>query len=162
VALVYGLVARLTTLRRGYLAALLYAVNPVSFLYVGSMLTEILLAFLMTLTFLVSFVGREREKLSAAVLALIETWWRRLPALARWLWPVSAALHGLGYGLLLAGLWSLRTRPGVLFSLGLTFLYLALMPGPIAYIRFWMPAVPLAVGVMACAFAPRGGVRDVA
>jgi len=41
----------------------------------------------------------------------------------------------------------------VLTSLGLMLLYLALIPGPIAHLRFWVPGLPLAVAAMGCAFA---------
>jgi 4-amino-4-deoxy-L-arabinose transferase-like glycosyltransferase len=92
----------------------------------------------------------------SAGLGLVTDWWRQLPALARGLWLASNTLQCLAYGLVVAGLWSLRTRPGVFFSLGLVLLYLLLLPGPIAYVRFWMPGVPLATGVMACVFHGRG------
>jgi hypothetical protein len=100
----------------------------------------------------------------SAALIMIRDWWQTLPSLARWLWPVSIILYGLGFCLLIAGLWALRIRPGILLSLCLTFLYLAFMPGPIAQVRFWMPGVPLATGVIACAFANgkiRGGSQWV-
>jgi len=89
----------------------------------------------------------------AGGLEIVARWWGQHPALARWLWVVSIALCILSYGLIAAGLWALRARPGVLASLGLTLLYLALIPGPIAYLRFWVPGLPLAVAAMGCAFA---------
>jgi len=89
----------------------------------------------------------------AGGLEIVARWWGQHPALARWLWVASIALCILSYGLIAAGLWALRARPGVLASLGLTLLYLALIPGPIAYLRFWVPGLPLAVAAMGCAFA---------
>jgi len=89
----------------------------------------------------------------AGGLEILAQWWGQHPALARWLWAASITLYILSYGLIVAGLWALRARPGVLTSLGLTLLYLALVPGPIAYIRFWVPGLPLAVAAMGCAFA---------
>jgi hypothetical protein len=94
-------------------------------------------------------------------MAVIGDWWWRHPPLARELWLVSAVLYGLGGGLLLAGMWSLRTRPGVLVGSGLILLYLALLPGPIAYIRFWMPGVPLAIALMGAAFFRRERAEPV-
>jgi 4-amino-4-deoxy-L-arabinose transferase-like glycosyltransferase len=92
----------------------------------------------------------------SAALDLIGDWWGRLPALAQRLWLASVVLHVLAYGLLIAGMWVLRTRPVILLGLGLALLYLVFLPGPIAYVRFWMPGVPLAVVVMACAFYKQG------
>jgi len=89
----------------------------------------------------------------AGGLGIVSQWWGQHPALARWLWAASIALYILSYGLIVAGLWALRVRRGALASLGLILLYLALIPGPIAYIRFWVPGLPLAVAAMGCAFA---------
>jgi 4-amino-4-deoxy-L-arabinose transferase-like glycosyltransferase len=81
-------------------------------------------------------------------------WWGRHSALARGLWVTSMTVSAAGLVLLVAGAWALRRRPVVLLSFGLLFFYLVLLPGPIGYVRFWMPGVPLAVAVMACAFRP--------
>jgi len=89
----------------------------------------------------------------AGGLGLVAQWWGQHPALVRWLWTASIALYIPSYGLIAAGLWALRVRPGVLASLGLMLLYLALIPGPIAHLRFWVPGLPLAVAAMGCAFA---------
>jgi hypothetical protein len=82
----------------------------------------------------------------------LQEWWGLHPLLARVMWVASMAVSALALLLLVAGAWTLRTRPGVLVSFGLLFLDLVLMPGPIGYARFWMPGVPLAAAVMACAF----------
>jgi 4-amino-4-deoxy-L-arabinose transferase-like glycosyltransferase len=94
-------------------------------------------------------------------LKVIGQWWWRHPPLARGLWLASAILHSLGGALLIAGIWCLRTRPGVLVGSSLILLYLALLPGPIAHIRFWMPGVPLAIGLMGAAFFRYGRAKPV-
>lgn len=78
-------------------------------------------------------------------------WWARQPRLARGLWLLSVAIHAGGYVLVALGLWSLRARPALLVGLGLTMAYFLVLPGPIAYIRFWLPIMPLACVAMACA-----------
>lgn len=87
----------------------------------------------------------------------LAAWWGGQPALAQGLWVASVVLSGLGYGLVLAGLWSLRIQPGLLAAFGLMLLYLVLLPGPIAYLRFWTPGVSLACALMGCASVPRRG-----
>jgi hypothetical protein len=92
-------------------------------------------------------------------LRIIAQWWGGYPTLARWLWAASIALYILSYGLIVAGLWALRARPEVLVSLGLILLYLVLIPGPIAYVRFWVPGLPLAAAAMGCAFAKNEALK---
>jgi 4-amino-4-deoxy-L-arabinose transferase-like glycosyltransferase len=94
-------------------------------------------------------------------LAVIGDWWWRHPPLARGLWPLSAILYALGGGLVIAGLWALRRRIGVVVGSSLILLYLAVLPGPIAYIRFWMPGVPLAIALMGAAFYRRRRAEPV-
>ena len=55
-ALAFCLGSRLSGRRRGLIAALLYALNPVSFLLIGEAMTEVLLGFLLALAFC-SFLG---------------------------------------------------------------------------------------------------------
>ena len=45
--------------------------------------------------------------------------------------------------LMLLGVWRLRRRPALVFALGATILYATLPPGPIGYVRFRVPVVPL-------------------
>lgn len=97
----------------------------------------------------------------AGGLEVIGAWWGRHPPLARGLWLASTFLQCLGVGLVIAGMWSLRTSPGVFVGSSLILLYLALLPGPIAYIRFWMPGVPLAIGLIGVAFCRCGRIRAV-
>jgi hypothetical protein len=67
----------------------------------------------------------------------------------------SYLIYGLAYLGLLIGLWRLRDRPGLLWASGLTLVYLVLLPGPIAGLRFWVPGVPLAAIVLAQALSMR-------
>jgi 4-amino-4-deoxy-L-arabinose transferase-like glycosyltransferase len=85
-------------------------------------------------------------------LVTLSSWWERHPPLAQKLWVASVVIQCLGYGLLLAGLWSLRARHGLFLGVILTLLYLVLLPGPIAYVRFWMPGIPVAAVVVGCSF----------
>lgn len=88
-------------------------------------------------------------------LAPLASWWSQHPMPVRYLLASSVILHGLAYVLVGTGLWSLRTQPGALVGLGLTLVYLLLLPGPIAHLRFWVPAVPLATALIACSFWPK-------
>jgi 4-amino-4-deoxy-L-arabinose transferase-like glycosyltransferase len=85
----------------------------------------------------------------AAAVDLLRAWWQRLASPAWQLWLASMIVSLLGSVLLAAGLWRLREQPAVLLSMGLVLLYLLLLPGPIAYLRFWMPGVPLACVIVA-------------
>jgi 4-amino-4-deoxy-L-arabinose transferase-like glycosyltransferase len=85
-------------------------------------------------------------------LQLVGAWWSRHPPLAQGLWLASAIVQTLGYVLVTVGMWRLRNRPGALVGAALILLCLALLPGPIAYIRFWVPGVPLAVTLIGVAF----------
>ena len=104
---------------------------------------------------------RTRNGEGSGGLTVVGQWWWSHPPLARGLWLASAILHSLGVGLLIAGIWCLRTRPGVLVGSSLILLYLALLPGPIAYVRFWMPGVPLAIGLIGAAFYQCGRAKPV-
>jgi 4-amino-4-deoxy-L-arabinose transferase-like glycosyltransferase len=84
-----------------------------------------------------------------AAVDLLDAWWQQLLPPARQLWLGSMVLSLLGSVLLVAGLWRLREQPPLLLSMGLMLLYLLFLPGPIAYLRFWMPGVPLACAIVA-------------
>jgi 4-amino-4-deoxy-L-arabinose transferase-like glycosyltransferase len=86
-------------------------------------------------------------------LAPLAIWWTQHPVPARCLWAVSFFAHGTAYALIGIGLWSLRTKPGILAGLGLVLGYLLVLPGPIAHVRFWVPAVPVAAVLIGCAFS---------
>jgi 4-amino-4-deoxy-L-arabinose transferase-like glycosyltransferase len=79
-------------------------------------------------------------------------WWSGQAGALRAMWMASMLVSALGLVFLLAGLRALRWSPGVLISIGLFLFILVLMPGPIGYVRFWMPGVPLAAATMVCAF----------
>ncbi|HNS50408.1 MAG TPA: glycosyltransferase family 39 protein [Anaerolineae bacterium] len=84
------------------------------------------------------------------------SWWSGQTAGQRAMWLASMIVSAIGFFFLLSGLWALRRSPGVLLSIALFLLVLVLMPGPIGYVRFWMPGVPLAAAVMACGATRRG------
>jgi hypothetical protein len=74
--------------------------------------------------------------------ALIKPW-ERLGPLARVLWYTWGLGHLLAPILMLLGAWRLRHRPALAFALAATILYTTLPPGPIGYVRFRVPVVPL-------------------
>jgi 4-amino-4-deoxy-L-arabinose transferase-like glycosyltransferase len=74
--------------------------------------------------------------------AFIEPW-ERLDPFARVLWYAWGLGHLLAPMLVLLGAWRLRHQPALAFTLGATILYVTLLPGPIGYVRFRVPVVPL-------------------
>ncbi len=77
-----------------------------------------------------------------------------LPALALGLLLASYGLTAAACVLLAGGLVFLWHRqPGLFVSVGLTLAYYVVLPGPLAYVRFWVPAAPLMAAGMALAFA---------
>jgi 4-amino-4-deoxy-L-arabinose transferase-like glycosyltransferase len=96
-------------------------------------------------------VGQARAGDGQGGLRLLGAWWQEQPPLARGLWLLSTAVHVLAYLLVAAGLWALRRRPPILIGLGLTLLLFLVLPGPIAYVRFWVPIMPVTCVLMACA-----------
>ena len=96
--------------------------------------------------------ARQGDRQRAA--QIMRDWWSGQAGVPRALWLASMLVSALGFVVLLAGMWALRRMPGVLLSIGLFLCILVLMPGPIGYVRFWMPGVPLAAAVMACAIRP--------
>jgi len=85
---------------------------------------------------------------------IVHDWWSGQAGVLRAMWLASMLVWVLGFVLLLAGMWALRRIPGVVLSIGLFLCILVLMPGPIGYVRFWMPGVPLAAAVIGCACRP--------
>jgi 4-amino-4-deoxy-L-arabinose transferase-like glycosyltransferase len=69
--------------------------------------------------------------------------WERLDPLARLLWYGWGLGHFLAGGLMVVGLWRLRHRPAIAVALAATILYATFPPGPIGYVRFRVPVVPL-------------------
>lgn len=100
-------------------------------------------------------LGQARAGDRPGGLGLLWAWWDRQPLPARALWLLSVGVHVAGYVLVAAGLWSLRTRPAILWAMGLTMLLYLVLPGPIAYVRFWVPIMPLACAIIACSFDRR-------
>jgi 4-amino-4-deoxy-L-arabinose transferase-like glycosyltransferase len=83
--------------------------------------------------------GRPAEALSFAFIRP----WGRLDPLGRVLWYGWGLGHVLALGLTCAGLWRLRRRPALTLLLAATILYATLPPGPIGYVRFRVPVLPL-------------------
>ncbi len=84
--------------------------------------------------------------------ALIAFWRERVvrmppTAAAVWWGLLLARLMLWWYGL--RGMWRLRHTPLIALALGSTVAYLLLLPGPIAYDRFYVPAVPVVVVLVA-------------
>lgn len=69
--------------------------------------------------------------------------WEQLDPLARALWYGWALGHLLAIGLMGIGLWRLRHRALLAAAMAATILYATLPPGPIGYVRFRVPVVPL-------------------
>jgi 4-amino-4-deoxy-L-arabinose transferase-like glycosyltransferase len=69
--------------------------------------------------------------------------WERLDPFARILWYTWGLGHLLAPMLMLLGVWRLRHRPALALALATTILYATLPPGPIGYVRFRVPVVPL-------------------
>jgi 4-amino-4-deoxy-L-arabinose transferase-like glycosyltransferase len=69
--------------------------------------------------------------------------WARLDPFGRMLWYAWGVGHLLAPLLLLLGAWRLRHWPALALALAATILYATLPPGPIGYVRFRVPVVPL-------------------
>ncbi len=91
----------------------------------------------------------ERGAVGDALHALWTERVARLPLLTALLWwGLSAARIAL-WGLCGCGGWRLRREPWLLLTLTGSIAYLLLLPGPIAHDRFYVPAVPLVVVLIA-------------
>jgi 4-amino-4-deoxy-L-arabinose transferase-like glycosyltransferase len=69
--------------------------------------------------------------------------WAQLDPLGRVLWYVWGLGHLLAPILMAACLWCLRQRPALPLVVGALIAYATLAPGPIGYVRFRVPVVPL-------------------
>ena len=82
------------------------------------------------------------------------------PPLASVLWAGWLLAYGLGFVVLGLGIYRLRHRPAVAFALVATIVYVIVVPGPISYVRFRVPVMPLilaldVIGLWgACAVGP--------
>jgi len=84
--------------------------------------------------------------------ALHALWTERItrpPLLAALLWWGLSAARITVWGLCGRGVWRLRHEPWLLLTLTGSIVYLLLLPGPIAHDRFYVPAVPLVVVLIA-------------
>jgi len=81
----------------------------------------------------------------------------KMPPLALML-GLAGTLVACGSTLLaLRGAYRLRTQPAVLLTLASMWAYLAFLPGPIAYIRFRVPVMPIAIALVALGVGRRNG-----
>lgn len=71
----------------------------------------------------------------------------RIPADAALIWWGLLIGRAVVWGFGLRGLWRLRRTPA-LYLLGGTVVYLILLPGPIAYDRFYAPAIPAVAALL--------------
>jgi 4-amino-4-deoxy-L-arabinose transferase-like glycosyltransferase len=85
------------------------------------------------------FAGRPIEALEFAV---VEPW-TQLDALGAALWYGWGMAHLIGGCLMMLGVWRLRHHPAIALAMGLTILYATFPPGPIGYVRFRVPVVPV-------------------
>jgi hypothetical protein len=84
--------------------------------------------------------------------AVREDGWPRVPWLAAILFVAFTALYAIGYALAVVGLWRLsRTDRAAALALGLSIAYMVVLPGPISYVRFILPVVPLGCVLIGCA-----------
>jgi hypothetical protein len=83
--------------------------------------------------------GRPIEALDIAFLEP----WALLDPLARFLWYLWGLGHVLGIALITLGVWQLRDRPSLALAFAAIILYATLPPGPIGYVRFRVPVMPV-------------------
>lgn len=91
----------------------------------------------------------ERGAFGDALTALVQERIVRPPWPAALLWGALLSGRILVWALSLRGLARLRSRPSLALLLGITIIYIVILPGPIAYDRFYLPAIPAVVVLMA-------------
>ncbi|NBD34975.1 MAG: hypothetical protein GVY30_03125 [Chloroflexi bacterium] len=91
----------------------------------------------------------ERGAFGDAIAALVRERIVRPPWPAALLWWALLSGRLLVWTLSLRGLVRLRSAPSVALLLGITVAYVVVLPGPIAYDRFYVPAIPAVVVLMA-------------
>ena len=94
----------------------------------------------------------ERGAVGDALRALWTERVTRPPLLAALLWWGLSAARVAVWVLGLRGAWRLRRRPWALLALLGTVAYVLLLPGPIAYDRFYLPAIPVVVVLVLTGF----------
>lgn len=83
--------------------------------------------------------GRPIEALDIAFLEP----WALLNPLARCLWYLWGLGHVLAIALMVLGVWHLRDIPALALTFAAVVLYATLPPGPIGYVRFRVPVMPV-------------------
>ncbi|MCL5998251.1 MAG: glycosyltransferase family 39 protein [Chloroflexi bacterium] len=87
--------------------------------------------------------------------------WQAVPLLALILFVASVAVTVASGVAMSVGWWRLVRRHVIIASaMGAFILYVLLLPGPIAYERFQVPAVPLVAVLIGCAFEPETHKTD--
>jgi len=93
------------------------------------------------------------EGLSAAIAFVWQARVASLPPLALGLWLGWIIIYLISAVLSLRGLWQFRDRPAFEFISLATIFYVTFLPGPIAYIRFQVPILPLLMVFIASGLA---------
>ncbi|MFP4396245.1 MAG: ArnT family glycosyltransferase [Anaerolineales bacterium] len=91
----------------------------------------------------------KRGAFGDAIAALVRERIARPPWPAALLWWALLSGRLLVWALSLRGLARLRSAPDIALLLGMTVAYVVILPGPIAYDRFYTPAIPAVVVLMA-------------
>ena len=71
--------------------------------------------------------------------------WKQLDPVARLLWYGWGVAHIVGIGLLVFGIWRMRRRPVLALVMLIIIFYATFPAGPIAYVRFRVPVMPLII-----------------
>ena len=103
--------------------------------------------------------AQESLRIGAVGDALHALWLERVvrpPLDAVLVWWGLLAARGLVWCLALRGIWRLRHAPWVALLLVGTVTYFIVLPGPIAYDRFYVPAVPAVVVLLASGVCKQG------
>jgi hypothetical protein len=102
--------------------------------------------------------GRDWESVMPGGMArqLVTAEWQAVPLLAFVLSLVSIAVYVAGVVALACGLWRVVRQNAVTgLAIALFVAYMVLLPGPISYVRFRIPVMPLVCVLASCAL-PKG------
>ncbi|MBN2390784.1 MAG: glycosyltransferase family 39 protein [Anaerolineae bacterium] len=102
----------------------------------------------------------ERSAVGDALHALWTERIARPPLLAALLWWGLSTARVTVWWMCGRGTWRLRHKPWVLLTVTCSIAYILLLPGPIAHDRFYLPAIPLVVVLIALG-DPGGKIKEV-